>query len=119
MCGQPSAWAGVGAANEPSNQRRTGSESGSRTDSPVVFAPAPNPSMAPRGQAGGPAADGPRRPPRPATPHRLSASDGEPRVSTSRYRLVWLVLAGAIAAGLLFAPALAAAKPLRAVPAKP
>ena len=32
IAGQPAAWAGVGASNEASNQRRTGSEKGSRGD---------------------------------------------------------------------------------------
>ena len=51
--GQPCAWAGVGAANEASNQRRTGSENGSRGDSAVGFARVANPPMLRRVAAGG------------------------------------------------------------------
>src|SRR3954471_644453 len=43
MRGQLSAWAGVGAANESSNQPRTGAEKGSSADSPVDFASVANP----------------------------------------------------------------------------
>jgi len=40
-------------------------------------------------------------------------------VSTSRYRFIWLLLAGVVGAGALTASAPAVGKPLRAVPARP
>src|SRR5204863_724399 len=43
IAGQPRAWAGVGASNEDSNQRLTGSENGARGDSAVVFGRVANP----------------------------------------------------------------------------
>src|SRR4051812_5228799 len=109
--GQPSACAGVGAANEASNQRLTASENSSSADLPVVFASVANPPILRRAELGPRARSSGRR---------ITPRDREPRVSCIRHRFVWVALAACLIGAALASSAQGRdARSLRVVPASP